>query len=166
MSSTLPEYERFKEVHRLLRNYPVRLPLVADFLQEHRQELMEHYVEELAVYLEMISRKREKELQKDMDECDEYYHLRLPKFTYPIKRPENRDAGWPEKLGKSPRYPNMERPYMVKDPKQREEYIRMLPKALAWQELHEIKKLRAAYVEIEPKIFNTFAFFNESGKKT
>jgi len=70
LSSTLPEYERFKEVHRLLRNYPVRLPLVADFLQEHRQEL------------------------------------------------------------------------------------------------HEIKKLRAAYVEIEPKIFNTFAFFYESWKKT
>lgn len=54
---------------------------------------------------------------------------------------------------------------MVKDPKQREEYIQMLPKALAWQELREIKKLRAAYVEIEPKIFNTFAFFYESWKK-
>ncbi|MDO4585405.1 MAG: hypothetical protein Q4D62_15060 [Planctomycetia bacterium] len=153
----------------VLQPYPGNIPTVKAFLLENRREFVEAYVEGLAAYLELISKKREKELQKELEEWDEYYRTRLPKFNFLAERPkggpESYKEGWPKGLGRTSRYPDLAWPYMVRDSQEREEYIRMLPKAISWLKLEEIPKLRKAYAEMEPEIFNTFAFFYDSGRE-
>ncbi|MDO4569781.1 MAG: hypothetical protein Q4D38_05310 [Planctomycetia bacterium] len=159
-------YQSVENLHWILQEYPAQIPMVKSFLLENRKELMEAYVDGLAVYLEMISEKREKELQKEVKEWDEYYHTKLPKFNYLAKAPEGPEGykeGWPEGgVGLSGRYV-ITWPYRVEDPAERAEYCRMLVKAKSWFPLRQMPELRRAYAEMEPEIFNCFAFFYESG---
>lgn len=157
--------ESYKYLCAFLYEFPVKLPAVEKYLRSRRHELMERFTEDLAVLYEQISQKREKTLQKDFKEWDKYYRTHFPlKIDYFAEIPEDPDAGWPKGLARTSRYPDLKRPYRVADPVEREEYIRMLPKAVAWLDLCELPDLRKDYANNEPKIYNAFAFFYDSGK--
>ncbi len=154
-----------ENLYTILRNYPSKLPTVEKYLRSHRRELMERFVDDLAILYDQISQKKEKAWQKDLKEWDKYYQTHFPlKINYLAEVPEDEDAGWPDDLYCTPRYPDLERPYQVIDPKEREEYIRMLPKAVSWVKLCQLPNLRREYSEVELEIYNAFAFFYDSGK--